>query len=105
MGGVEGNDPGAATRLTVTVQGWVQGVGFRWATMSFARTMGLVGLAENLPNGDVEVVVEGPEPDCRKVLDWLQGSGPRTVRRPGRVDFVDARWGPARGGFRTFSCR
>lgn len=102
---MQGNEQAGEARLTVTVQGWVQGVGFRWSTMSYARTLGLVGVAENLANGDVEVVVEGPEADCRKVLAWLQGDGPRTVRRPGRVEFVDARWGPARGDFRTFTCR
>lgn len=102
---MEGTDPVEPRRLSATVQGWVQGVGFRWSTMSMARTLGLVGVAENLPNGDVEVVVEGPEAECQKLLDWLHGGGPRTVRRPGRVDFVDARWGPARGEFRTFTCR
>jgi len=73
--------------------------------MSMARTLGLVGVAENLPSGDVEVVAEGPAPQLRTLLDWLQGGGPRTVRRPGRVEFVDARWGPARGEFRSFTCR
>jgi acylphosphatase len=73
--------------------------------MGYARAMGLVGLAENLPNGDVEVIVEGPEADCTKVLEWLHGKGPRTYRRPGRVEFVDARWGPATGEFRSFTCR
>jgi acylphosphatase len=102
---VQDHDPDAVVRLTATVQGWVQGVGFRWSTMSLARTLGLVGVAENLANGDVEVIVEGPQAQCRKVLDWLHGTGPRTVRRPGRVDFVDARWGPADGNFRSFTCR
>jgi acylphosphatase len=100
-----GDDSSAQVRLTVRVQGWVQGVGFRWSTMAYARTMGLVGLAENLPNGDVEVIVEGSEADCTKVLDWLRGNGPRTYRRPGRVEFVDARWGPATSEFRSFTCR
>jgi acylphosphatase len=92
-------------RLTATVQGYVQGVGFRWSTMALAQTMKLVGVAENLPNGDVLVIVEGPGSSCQKVLDWLNGTGPRVVRRPGRVEFVDARWGPAEGGFRSFTCR
>ena len=101
---MDGEEPGPL-RLTARVQGWVQGVGFRWSTMSYARTLGLVGLAENLPNGDVEVIVEGPQGECRKVLEWLHGTGSRTVRRPGRVDFVDARWSPATGEFRSFTCR
>jgi acylphosphatase len=62
-------------------------------------------VAENLPNGDVLVIAEGPRADCQRILDWLNGTGTRVVRRPGRVDLVDARWDPARGGFRTFTCR
>jgi acylphosphatase len=102
---VEQSTSESPVRLTATVQGYVQGVGFRWSTMSMARTLNLVGVAENLPNGDVLVIAEGPGAACQKVLDWLNGSGPRVVRRPGRVEFVDARWGPAEGGFRSFTCR
>lgn len=102
---MEQSSPEPPVRLTATVQGFVQGVGFRWSTMSLAQTLRLVGVAENLPNGDVLVVAEGPRDQCQKVLDWLHGSGPRTVRRPGRVEFVDARWGPAQGGFRSFTVR
>jgi acylphosphatase len=102
---VEHTSPEPLVRLTARVQGYVQGVGFRWSTMALAQTMKLVGVAENLPNGDVLVIAEGPEHSCQTVLDWLQGKGPRTVRRPGRVEFVDARWGPAEGGFRSFTCR
>ena len=102
---MEQSSPEPPVRLTATVQGFVQGVGFRWSTMSLAQTLKLVGVAENLPNGDVLVVAEGPRDQCQKVLDWLHGSGPRIVRRPGRVEFVDARWGPAQGGFRSFTVR
>ena len=73
--------------------------------MSLARTLDLVGVAEKLHNGYVRVIAEGPEASCQKILDWLNGTGTRVVRRPGRVEFVDARWGPAAGGFRSFTCR
>jgi acylphosphatase len=98
-------DPAGLVRLTAVVSGYVQGVGFRFSTMALAKTMNLPGFAENLLSGDVLVVVEGPQDDCQQVLDWLHGAGPRAVRRPGNVDFVDARWGPAEGGFRSFTCR
>jgi len=98
-------DAEPSVRLTAVVTGMVQGVGFRYSTRALAMTMQLRGVAENLPNGDVLVIAEGAQPDCQKVLDWLHGTGPRIVRRPGRVDFVDARWGPAEGGFRSFTCR
>ncbi len=73
--------------------------------MSLARTLDLVGVAENLPNDDVLVIAEGSQASCQKMLDWLNGAGTRVVRRPGRVEFVDAVWGPAEGGFRSFTCR
>lgn len=99
------NEPSEHVRLTATVRGYVQGVGFRFSTLSYGSSLGLVGVAENLPNGDVLVVAEGPREDCQKVLDWLLGSGSRAVRRPGRVESVQAAWGPARGGFRSFTYR
>ena len=73
--------------------------------MALAQTMKLVGVAENLPNGDVRVIAEGPERSCQNGPRLAAGDGPRTVRRPGRVEFVDASWGPAEGGFRSFTCR
>lgn len=94
-----------SVRLTATVSGWVQGVGFRWSTMAQADRMRLVGCAENLPDGDVLVIAEGPRERCQELLDWLQGKGPRAHRRPGRVESVVARWGPAHGGYRRFSTR
>jgi acylphosphatase len=53
----------------------VQGVGFRWFVARHARSLGLRGFARNLPNGSVEVVVDGPEeslPDLERLLQ----SGP-----------------------------
>ena len=43
------------------VFGAVQGVGFRWFAARHARSLGLTGYARNLPNGSVEVMVDGPE--------------------------------------------
>jgi acylphosphatase len=92
-------------RLTARVHGYVQGVGFRWSTMSCGRTLELRGYAENLMDGDVLVVAEGPRARCQQLLDWLQGQGSRVVRRPGRVESVAYAWGPAEGGFRSFTTR
>ncbi len=92
-------------RLTATVSGRVQGVGFRWSTREMALSLRLVGLAENLPDGNVRVIVEGPRADCRKVLEWLYGAGPQTVHRPGRVDAVGVEWGEAEGTLSSFTCR
>jgi acylphosphatase len=85
-------------RLTAFVKGRVQGVGFRWWARARALELGLVGTATNLDDGRVEVVAEGPEEACRRLLEALpQG--------PGRVLFVAERWGPARGDLSGFSER
>jgi acylphosphatase len=102
---VDSEDPVEQVRLTATVSGWVQGVGFRWATMTHAQTLQLVGVAQNLPDGDVLVIAEGARAQCQLLLDWLQGTGSQTSFPPGRVDFVEVRWGPGQGRFWSFTCR
>jgi len=46
-------------RARFLVVGMVQGVGYRWFVRRAALRLGLCGYAENLPDGRVEVVVEG----------------------------------------------
>ena len=74
-------------RMTAFVHGQVQGVGFRWWTRSRALELGLTGYAANRPDGRVQVVAQGPRPDCQRLLDLLQGG-----TTPGRVDTVVADW-------------
>jgi acylphosphatase len=53
----------------------VQGVGFRWFVARHARSLGLTGYARNLPNGSVEVMVDGPE-EAIPALERLLRTGP-----------------------------
>ena len=57
------------------VFGMVQGVGFRWFVARHARSLGLTGYARNLPNGSVEVMVDGPE-EAIPALERLLRTGP-----------------------------
>ena len=84
--------PPGDVRLTASVKGRVQGVGFRWWTRARALELGLRGSATNLDDGRVEVVAEGPEPQLQALLAALRGPG-----GPGRVVFVGERWQAARG--------
>ncbi|HZB21108.1 MAG TPA: acylphosphatase [Blastococcus sp.] len=69
-------------RAVAVVSGHVQGVGYRWFVRGLATTRGLAGSARNLPDGRVEVVLEGPEDDVDAVLTALAGhEAPGTVRR------------------------
>jgi acylphosphatase len=53
----------------------VQGVGFRWFVARHARSLGLAGYARNLPDGSVEVMVDGPE-EAMPALEQLLRTGP-----------------------------
>jgi len=55
-------------RLEITVSGRVQGVGFRWFVQRRGRSLGLAGWVKNLPNGDVELVAEGPRDRLEELL-------------------------------------
>lgn len=45
-------------RRKVLFYGRVQGVGFRYTTVSIARRYPVVGYVRNLPNGSVELIAE-----------------------------------------------
>ena len=80
-------------RVVALVSGSVQGVGYRWFVRQQADAAGLSGSATNLPDGRVEVVAEGPPDAVRRLVAALDGP-----RAPGRVESVDVREEPARGG-------
>lgn len=61
------------------VSGKVQGVFFRVSTRERALDLGLSGRATNLPDGSVEVVVEGKMESIAALESWLQ-QGPAAAR-------------------------
>lgn len=85
-------------RLTVHLDGRVQGVGMRWWLAGRARDLGLRGAATNLDDGSVEVVAQGPRDACDALLASFDDDP------PGRVDSLDRHWGDPKdepAGFRT----
>jgi acylphosphatase len=96
-----GPDPGKpAQRLTATVFGRVQGVGFRWFVMEEARRLGLRGWVANRADGAVECAAEGARPDLEMLLLAL-ARGPLSAD----VERVSPAWGPASGTLGPFSIR
>ena len=84
-------------KVRVIVTGRVQGVWFRSSTQRQARALGLAGYVRNLPDGNVEVVVEGKESDVDRLLDWAR------VGPPGaRVDNLDIEVLPSESEFQSF---
>ena len=53
------------TRRHAWFRGTVQGVGFRFTTRRLADRRRVGGFVRNLPDGRVEVVVEGPEAEVK----------------------------------------
>jgi acylphosphatase len=62
-----------------TVTGKVQGVFFRASTRTRAQELGLSGYAQNLPNGDVEILACGEESALAELERWLH-VGPPAAR-------------------------
>jgi len=57
-----------AARATILVRGRVQGVGYRAFVRRHALDLRLAGHAENLGDGRVEVVLEGPRGEIEHAL-------------------------------------
>jgi acylphosphatase len=79
-------------RVVAHVSGHVQGVGFRYFVRQVATAAGLTGSARNLPDGRVEVALEGADDAVRETLAALDGPD-----APGSVLRVDVRDEPPRG--------
>ena len=82
----------SAVRARAVVRGRVQMVGFRQFARRHARAVGLRGTVRNLPDGTVECVIEGPEPDVERFIEQL-----RTGPSHAQVDQVDVAYEPAVG--------
>jgi acylphosphatase len=80
------------TQVVALVSGEVQGVGYRWFVRQLAEGSGLAGSARNLPDGRVEVVLEGDDDVVRSAVAALEGP-----EAPGSVTRVDVRDEPAQG--------
>ena len=60
-------------RAHIYFAGTVQGVGFRYTTLSFAQALNLTGWVKNLSDGRVEAVVEGPREKIDELFVKLKG--------------------------------
>lgn len=56
------------------ILGKVQGVGFRYTALHFARKLNLTGSVRNLPDGSVEIIVQGPKGTIEQLFSLLQAS-------------------------------
>ena len=59
-------------RKHIVFYGRVQGVGFRYYAVNKANQLGLTGWVKNLPDGTVEMEVQGEEPLIDQLIIFLQ---------------------------------
>lgn len=59
-------------RKHIVFYGRVQGVGFRYYAVNKANQLGLTGWVKNLPDGTVEMEVQGGEPLIDQLIIFLQ---------------------------------
>ena len=97
-GSVEHDGGVPVRRCRVVVDGVVQGVFFRASARDVAVRNGVNGHARNLPDGRVELELEGDDDAVARVLEWARHGPRRAV-----VTAVDVTAMPPTGakGFRT----
>ncbi|MBT6177866.1 MAG: acylphosphatase [Deltaproteobacteria bacterium] len=91
---------GIMERLELLIEGKVQGVFYRASTLEHAQSLNLVGMVENLPEGMVEVIAEGPRESLEQLLKWCEHGPPAA-----EVKHVAPRWKEPTGEFQTFSVK
>jgi acylphosphatase len=74
-------------RRHVTVYGFVQGVGFRFAVERTATSRGVAGWVRNRPDGAVEAVFEGEPEDVEALVEFCR-RGPRGAEVE-RIDVLE----------------
>ena len=86
-------------RRTVLFTGHVQGVGFRYTAHNIASRHDVRGYVRNLPDGRVEMIVEGAPAQVQLVVDAVCDRMQTFIRQTNMDD------SPATGEFSGFTIR
>jgi len=87
-------------RIHVTIEGRVQGVGFRQYVYLKANELGIVGWVRNTSSGAVEVTAEGNQDQLSSFMNFLK-QGPRSAL----VTQFSQEWQPSTGEFKKFAVK
>jgi acylphosphatase len=79
--------------------GRVQGVGFRYTVHNLAMPHNVRGYVRNLPDGRVELVMEGPDQEMDHLLDAVRRKMSHFIRQ------VDTRVEPPTNAFTSFAIK
>lgn len=83
----------------VHYEGYVQGVGFRYAATTLSQRFHVTGYVMNMPDGSVDVCVEGPAEEVEGFLTTLGEEMAEYIRNSRIEDMAPT------GQFRRFSVR
>jgi len=85
-------------RASLLIRGKVQGVFFRESARREAERLGVTGWVRNLPEGEVEAVVEGERDAVEAFVQWCHRGPPQA-----RVDGVAVKDAAPTGAFPFFT--
>jgi acylphosphatase len=94
---VEG--PKGFQRREVHFSGHVQGVGFRQTTATLARQFAVTGFVKNLPDGRVQLIVEGQPQEIESFLAAIRKEMEKNINK------TEEKTSPATGEFQGFEIR
>lgn len=93
--------PDSEQRVELSIEGRVQGVGFRHFTVTTARDLeGVTGWVKNESDGSVTLVAEGPRQQLDQLLEAVR-KGPRRAR----VENIEQSIKDPEGTFSSFEVR
>ena len=85
-------------RIEVKILGQIQGVGFRLFIARKARELGIVGFAQNMPDGSVEIIAEGEKEKLKELIKHLQFG-------PGEIEKITEKWSQFEDEFKEFQVK
>ncbi len=88
-----------AQRREVFFSGNVQGVGFRQTTATLAEKFAVTGFVKNLPDGRVQLIVEGQPKEIEAFLGAIRKERAENIRK------TEEKTSPATGEFQGFEIR
>ncbi|MBI5753932.1 acylphosphatase [Candidatus Peregrinibacteria bacterium] len=86
------------------VSGHVQGVFFRAHAQEEATRLDLTGYARNLPDGRVEILLQGAEAKIQMFIQWIESLG-RDAKNgflKAKVDQINTVWQPITKNLKNF---
>lgn len=84
-------------RAEITVNGLVQGVGFRYYILRQAKNLGVTGFVKNLYTGEVTTVAEGERGLIEELIKLIKSGPSHAFVKNCRVE-----WSDSKDEFKTF---